>query len=58
MTNNKYFLEHDGWTSQEQVNLEELEVFVRNTTGFELNFELTKTFTGVKRRQLMSGLID
>jgi len=57
-TNNLYFLEHDGWTSQQQVNLEELEVFVRNTTGFELNFELTKTFTGVKRRQLMSDLID
>tara|TARA_R110002153_G_scaffold15730_3_gene55909 strand:- start:2382 stop:3536 length:1155 start_codon:yes stop_codon:yes gene_type:complete len=36
---NKYFNEHDGFTSQKEVNLDELRLFIKNNTGFNLTFE-------------------
>lgn len=56
-TQNRYFLEHDGWTCERQVEISELTDFVYNRTGFDLKFELKKTFTGIKKRQKMEDLI-
>jgi hypothetical protein len=57
-TNNKYFLEHDGWTCQQLIDINALTEFVFNTTGYQLKFELTKTFTGLKRREKLSELVE
>mgnify|MGYP003678833258 CR=1 FL=1 len=38
-TNNKYFNEHDGFTSQKEVDLDELRLFISDHTGFDLTFE-------------------
>jgi hypothetical protein len=38
-TNNPCFLEHDGWRTQKQVNVLELEQTVYNATGFKLNIK-------------------
>lgn len=36
---NKYFNEHDGFTSQKEVDLDELRLFIQHNTGFNLTFE-------------------
>jgi hypothetical protein len=36
---NKFFNEHDGFSSQKPVDLDELSSFVREHTGFDLTFE-------------------
>ena len=36
---NKYFNEHDGFTSQKEVDLNELRLFIHHNTGFNLTFE-------------------
>jgi hypothetical protein len=36
---NKYFNEHDGFTSQKEVDLKELSQFIQHNTGFNLTFE-------------------
>jgi alpha-galactosidase len=38
----KYFLIHDGWTCDREIDKEELRDFVRENTGFDLSFEYTK----------------
>jgi len=38
----KYFLIHDGWTCDREIDKEELRDFVRENTGFNLSFEYTK----------------
>lgn len=57
-TQNHYFLEHDGWTCEREIDLTALTAFVHNSTGFNLKFELKKTFTGIKRREKMEDLIN
>ena len=38
-TNNQYFLEHDGFVCKEEINKEELSIWVYNSTGFIINLE-------------------
>lgn len=35
----KYFLIHDGWTCDREIDREELSEYVRNSTGFDLRFD-------------------
>lgn len=38
-TSERYFLEHDGWATDTQIDIEELTKFVRTNTGFNINIE-------------------
>ena len=40
----KYFLEHDGWTTNEELNMNELTTFIEQETGFmiQLDYKLVK----------------
>jgi hypothetical protein len=48
-TNNQYYLEHDGWTTKKQIDLQELNEFITSKTGFNLKFdyELLNSDAGV-----------
>jgi hypothetical protein len=39
-TNNRHFLEHDGWSCEQPVDLAVLSARVHTATGFQLEFEL------------------
>ena len=39
----RYFLIHDGWTCDREVDREELENYVRDETGYEIKFDYMKT---------------
>lgn len=39
-TNNNHFLEHDGWATQNEVNLTELQEHVLKTTGYKIKIEV------------------
>lgn len=39
-TNNKHFLEHDGWSCENELDLVALRERVKEKTGFELDFEM------------------
>lgn len=39
-TNNKYFLEHDGFVCEKEINKEELSNWVKINTGFEIKLEM------------------
>ena len=39
----RYFLIHDGWTCDREVDREELENYVRDETGYEIKFDYLKT---------------
>lgn len=38
----RYFLIHDGWSCDQEINREELSEYVRTTTGFDLTFDYEK----------------
>jgi hypothetical protein len=38
-TNNKYFLEHDGWSTEQKINLYELKQHILTHTGFEIEID-------------------
>jgi hypothetical protein len=38
-TDNKYFLEHDGWTTAQPVDTDSLRNYIKNNTGFDLEFD-------------------
>lgn len=38
-TNNKYFLEHDGFTCEQEVNIDELSKWVKINTGFDIKLD-------------------
>jgi hypothetical protein len=38
----RYFLIHDGWTCDREIDRKELENYVRDQTGYEIKFEYTK----------------
>jgi len=38
-TNNRYFLEHDGWTTADLVDIDSLRNYIKNNTGFDLEFD-------------------
>jgi len=38
-TDNKYFLEHDGWTTADPVDTDSLRNYIKNNTGFCLEFD-------------------
>lgn len=40
--NIQYFNEHDGWSSNKKVDIQELRKYVSNQTGYDINFELTE----------------
>ena len=42
-TSVRYFLVHDGWYSDKEINRDELKQFVYERTGFNLNFDYEKT---------------
>lgn len=37
-TNNKFFTEHDGWACEKQVDLIDLQRYIKDATGFSVNF--------------------
>jgi hypothetical protein len=39
----RYFLIHDGWSSSSEIDRDELSDYVRTTTGFDLQFDHSKT---------------
>ena len=39
----RYFLMHDGWTCNREIDREELENYVRDDTGYEIKFDYLKT---------------
>jgi hypothetical protein len=38
-TNNRYFLEHDGWTTALLIDIDSLRNYIKNNTGFDLEFD-------------------
>jgi hypothetical protein len=42
-THNRHFLEHDGWSSEREIDQLRLRERIRERTGFDVNFELTLT---------------
>jgi hypothetical protein len=42
LSENQYFLEHDGWSCVNPVDLNSLRIHVREQTGFDLKFEYNK----------------
>lgn len=48
MTNNKYFLEHDGWVCTNDIDMDLLIKWIKNETGYDINLDrsvLYKTTT-------------
>lgn len=43
MNSYRYFLEHDGWSCDKEINQNDLRTHVRNHTGFDLVFEYERT---------------
>ena len=43
VNSNRYFLIHDGWVCEREIDREILRDYVRNETGYEVKFEYTKT---------------
>jgi len=41
-TNNKYFLEHDGWVCTDEINVDELTKWIKNSTGYDVKLDSTK----------------
>ena len=39
-TNNRHFLEHDGWATEHQVNEHELNQYIMYKTGFDVKFKM------------------
>ena len=39
-TNNRYFLEHDGWATEHQIDEHELINYIKNSTGFDIKFKM------------------
>jgi hypothetical protein len=39
---NRHFLEHDGWSCSDEVNVTELTAHIKKTLGFNLNFQQIK----------------
>jgi len=44
-TNNKYFLEHDGWSARHQIDEESLITYVYNKTGFKISVDVASLTT-------------
>lgn len=42
LTDNKFFTEHDGWITQEEIDRDELVDYIRLLTGFDLEIEYEK----------------
>ena len=42
LTNNRYFLEHDGWVTETQINEHELSSYLKEYTGFDVRFKMKK----------------
>ena len=40
LTKNRYFLEHDGWATEYQINEHELNEHIKNTLGFDVKFKM------------------
>jgi len=40
MNNIKYLLEHDGWTCNKEIDIEKIQLCVRNQTGFDVKFDV------------------
>lgn len=40
LTNNRYFLEHDGWATEHQINEYELNEYIKNNIGFDVKFKM------------------
>lgn len=57
-TANPCFLEHDGWSCEREIDVNELSDFIYVRTGFDLQFEQVRTFTSQRRRQLMAELVE
>lgn len=53
----RYFLEHDGWSCEREIDVCDLSEFVYMRTGYQVKFELKKIFTGTQRREKMEQLI-
>ena len=58
LTNNNYFLEHDGWSCTDIINTNELSDFVFANTNFRLEFEQKITLPNWKYKQNLLDLIN
>jgi hypothetical protein len=38
-TNNRCFLEHDGWTTAEQIDIDLMRNYIKNATGFDIDID-------------------
>ena len=54
-TNNKFFLEHDGWSCQNEINRSKLIEFVREHAGF--NIEIEYEFVAKKHIQQQHSVL-
>lgn len=45
LTNNRYFLEHDGWSTEHQINEHDLNRYIKEKTGFDVRFKMEYTMT-------------
>jgi hypothetical protein len=40
LTKNRYFLEHDGWATEHQINEHKLNEYIKNNIGFDVKFKM------------------
>tara|TARA_R110000868_G_scaffold52222_1_gene165285 strand:+ start:531 stop:1757 length:1227 start_codon:yes stop_codon:yes gene_type:complete len=40
LTKNRYFLEHDGWATEHQINEHELSQYIKDSLGFDVKFKM------------------
>jgi hypothetical protein len=40
LTKNRYFLEHDGWATEHQINEHELNQYNKDSLGFDVKFKM------------------
>jgi predicted DNA-binding ArsR family transcriptional regulator len=40
LTKNRYFLEHDGWATEHQINEHELNEYIKHNIGFDVKFKM------------------
>lgn len=57
-TNNKCFLEHDGWTCEKPVNLSDLQDYVYQMTGLDVKFEVKRVLSDIDRKSYLSRIAE
>lgn len=53
----RYFLEHDGWACDSEIDLNELEGYVFNRTGYRVQFEREQVIPELEKKSALGALI-